>query len=201
VSVDLVDIRSSAVVGEDDVDLDGLPWPDTEGWLAAVASSPLVSTVDAVHRDDPADDGLVRPVRLSGSALYLDRYWRDEVALAGDLLARAGTGEAGSGAGDRSAELERFFPGAASADQRSAAANSLARKLTVIAGGPGTGKTTTVARLLALLCEQALADGRRPPLVALAAPTGKAAARMEEAVRHEAAGLETAEPVRAVLSG
>ena len=56
----------------------------------------------------------------------------------------------------------------------------------MIAGGPGTGKTTTVARVLALLEEQALAQGRPPPLVALAAPTGKAAARLEEAVRAEA---------------
>ena len=60
----------------------------------------------------------------------------------------------------------------------------------MIAGGPGTGKTTTVARVLALLDEQASAGGLRPPLVALAAPTGKAAARLEEAVRGEAARLD-----------
>ena len=58
--------------------------------------------------------------------------------------------------------------------------------VSVIAGGPGTGKTTTVARVLVLLDEQASAAGRRPPLVALAAPTGKAAARLEEAVKEEA---------------
>ena len=61
------------------------------------------------------------------------------------------------------------------------------RRLAVVAGGPGTGKTTTVARIVALLAEQAAAAGAPPPLVALAAPTGKAAARLEEAVHDEAA--------------
>ena len=56
----------------------------------------------------------------------------------------------------------------------------------MIAGGPGTGKTTTVARMLALLAEQAAAAGDRLPRVALAAPTGKAAARLQEAVHAEA---------------
>ena len=56
----------------------------------------------------------------------------------------------------------------------------------VVAGGPGTGKTTTVARIVVLLDEQAAAAGRPLPRVALAAPTGKAAARLEEAVHAEA---------------
>ena len=59
----------------------------------------------------------------------------------------------------------------------------------MIAGGPGTGKTTTVARVLALLEAQAAAAGQRPPLVALAAPTGKAAARLEDAVRQGAGAI------------
>ena len=71
-------------------------------------------------------------------------------------------------------------------DQRMAAATAVMQRLSVIAGGPGTGKTTTVARVLALLDAQATAAGGRPPLVALAAPTGKAAARLEEAVRQGA---------------
>src|SRR4051812_27088985 len=57
--------------------------------------------------------------------------------------------------------------------------------MAVVAGGPGRGKTTTAARIVALLVEQAVAAGAPPPLVALAAPTGKAAARLQEAV-HEA---------------
>ena len=73
--------------------------------------------------------------------------------------------------------------------QRLAAATAVLRRVSVIAGGPGTGKTTTVARVLALLEAQAAATGGRQPLIALAAPTGKAAARLEEAVRQEAGAM------------
>jgi exodeoxyribonuclease V alpha subunit len=73
------------------------------------------------------------------------------------------------------------------------------RRLSVIAGGPGTGKTTTVARVLALLDAQAAHAGDPPPLIALAAPTGKAAARLEEAVRAEADGLGVGDEARARL--
>ena len=73
------------------------------------------------------------------------------------------------------------------------------RRLAVVAGGPGTGKTTTVARIAALLAEQAAAAGVPAPLVALAAPTGKAAARLEEAVHDEARSLDVAADVRDAL--
>jgi exodeoxyribonuclease V alpha subunit len=98
------------------------------------------------------------------------------------------------------AGLRKLFPGAASLDQRWAAAAAVLGRLSVIAGGPGTGKTTTVARLIALLVEQAQAAGADPPLVALAAPTGKAAARMEEAVRAEAKSIDIAESIRQQLT-
>ena len=76
--------------------------------------------------------------------------------------------------------------------QRRAAATAVRRRFAVVAGGPGTGKTTTVARIVALLAEQAGAM----PLVALAAPTGKAAARLEEAVHAEARALDVTPEVR-----
>jgi len=63
--------------------------------------------------------------------------------------------------------------------QQIAAFTSVVKKFCVISGGPGTGKTTTVAKVLALLLEQA---GDKKLRIALAAPTGKAAARLEEAV-------------------
>ncbi len=69
----------------------------------------------------------------------------------------------------------------------------------VVAGGPGTGKTITVARIVALLSEQASSAGTAEPLVALAAPTGKAAARLEEAVHEQAAELAVSDAVRAQL--
>jgi exodeoxyribonuclease V alpha subunit len=77
-------------------------------------------------------------------------------------------------------------------EERSVAADlnelTASSRLEVIAGGPGTGKTTRVARLVSDMIGRAAADGARPPLIALAAPTGKAAARLEEAVNDETAG-------------
>ena len=79
--------------------------------------------------------------------------------------------------------------------QRVAAEAAVRRRFAVVAGGPGTGKTTTVARIVALLAEQSESS----PLVALAAPTGKAAARLEEAVHAEAATLDVTSSVRETL--
>src|SRR5205085_6865163 len=91
--------------------------------------------------------------------------------------------------------LSRLFGGEQPDLQRLAVATSVLRRLAVVGGGPGTGKTTTIARILVLLDEQARTAGTRPPLVALAAPTGKAAARLEQAVQEEAERL--GEPARA----
>src|SRR5699024_617908 len=76
---------------------------------------------------------------------------------------------------------------------RVAAALAVTRHLAVIAGGPGTGKTTTVAKILRLLDAQAAAAGRSAPAVALAAPTGKAAARLTESLRAAAGDGDAAE--------
>ena len=185
VSVDLATVRSVAGVdAAEDVDIDDLPWPDPGGWSERVSASPLVAA-----GEDGAEDGPARPLRLIGTSLYLDRYWRDEVGVAADLRARAGAVPDLTDAGWLAAGLARLFRGARDLDQLLAVETAVGRRFTVIAGGPGTGKTTTVARLLAVLHELASARGERPPLIGLAAPTGKAAARLEEAVRLEAAGM------------
>jgi exodeoxyribonuclease V alpha subunit len=97
--------------------------------------------------------------------------------------------------------LRRLFTGDGDLRQQLAAAAAVLRRFAVVAGGPGTGKTTTVARIVALQAEQAAAHGSRAPLVALAAPTGKAAARLQEAVHEEAARLAVREEIRALLQG
>jgi exodeoxyribonuclease V alpha subunit len=74
-------------------------------------------------------------------------------------------------------------------------------RLQVIAGGPGTGKTTRVARIVGELIEQAAACETRPPLIALAAPTGKAAARLQEAVHEETARLPVGASARELVLG
>ena len=209
VHVDLAAVRHTATVDVDvPVDLQGLPWPDAGAWVEAVGRSAVVAN----GPDGPAD----RALRLVGSWLYLDRYWREERQVAADLAVRAEHALTGIDVAQLRAGLDRLFPEPAEADahqlfptpgaetadrQRLAAAVAVLRPLTVVAGGPGTGKTTTVARILALLDEQARIAGSPPPLVALTAPTGKAAARLEEAVHDEATRLDVSEEARARLLG
>lgn len=167
-----VDLTTAA----DDIGGD-LPWPAPGDLIAAVAASPLAG----------------KAIRLDhGRLLYLDRYWREEQQVCTDLLALSA--QAAQSVAD--AELERLFPPPGFAEQRAAAQLALTQPVTVLTGGPGTGKTTTVARLLALLA-QAAHPGRLR--IALAAPTGKAAARLQEAVSAEVAELDAADRER--LSG
>jgi exodeoxyribonuclease V alpha subunit len=192
VLADLATVRETATAdAEDEADLSGLPWPALELWAEHVASSPAVSVGDAGPED--------RPLRLVGTGLYLDRYWRDEVAVAGDLIARSSAEPLSAEEALLSDGLARLFQDDVGGLQRRAAEIAVRRRFSVIAGGPGTGKTTTVARLLALLEEQAAVSEGPALLVALAAPTGKAAARMAEAVHSEGRRLEVDEKVRARL--
>jgi len=216
VYVDLSTVAETATTDDDesDVDLSGLPWPDPATWPVLVAASALVATgfdgppdrpLRLVGRVASAGPGDAKPgggsVTSPGVRLYLDRYWRHERAVADDL-SRRGAGESPPvDAATLADGLRRLFPAVAGGDdsQRLAAATAVRRRFTVVAGGPGTGKTTTVARILALLHEQAAALGQDPPRVALAAPTGKAAARLAEAVHAEAAVLDVDPEVRAAL--
>jgi exodeoxyribonuclease V alpha subunit len=152
-------------------------WPDPDACLSAVRHSPLVSL--------PGASGPPRPVRLVDGLLYLDRYWQEEELVRAEVARRsAGPLRALDPARLRSA-LHRLCPGPPPDHQRLAAACCALGRFTIVAGGPGTGKTTTVARVLAV----AAATWPRPPRVGLAAPTGKAAARLQEAVAAEAARM------------
>ncbi len=196
VFVDLSTIHASAnVESEEPVDLSTLPWPAAEQWLADVARSELVAV-----GDDDRDSGA--PLRLLDARLYLDRYWREERRVAADLH-RLLRGDPPPVQLNVLADgLARLF-GREPDDvrQRLAGAAGVLRRFAVVAGGPGTGKTTTVARIVALQAEQAVANGWGLPLVALAAPTGKAAARLQEAVHEEAARLAVGDEVRLLLRG
>jgi exodeoxyribonuclease V alpha subunit len=160
-----------------------LAWPEPVRWRATCAASGLVA-----EPDDPPG----RPMRMIGSSLWLDKYFTQERDVAADLLTRRAADPPAVDEERLREALERLFPGARDADQRSAAELAARSRLTVIAGGPGTGKTTTVARLLALLCDQP----GPPPRIALAAPTGKAAARLTEAVQAAAVTFAPADRER-----
>lgn len=148
-----------------------------EALAALVASSPAVHVA-------LADDGATRaarPLVLRGNRLYLDRFDRAEGRTASALSALAAAVHVVDESA-LSAAIDRLFPADApgASEQRAAARSAATRGLTVLSGGPGTGKTTTVARLLAVLL---LAAGpEAAPRIAIAAPTGRAAARLTEAV-------------------
>ncbi len=171
----------------------GLPWPEADEWVRALTDSPLVS----VPGGRPADR--VRPLVLEGGRVYLQRFWHYELAVADELRRRAGRDPAApDGAGSDpvalrlDAVLDLLFgpdDGPEPDLQRGAARKALTSGISVIAGGPGTGKTHTVARILAGAHLVAAADGLRLD-VALAAPTGKAGIRIGDAVRGEVPALE-----------
>ncbi|HYJ26240.1 MAG TPA: exodeoxyribonuclease V subunit alpha [Nocardioides sp.] len=146
-----------------------LPWPEPDVWSAAISASPLVAA-GVVH----LEHGLV----------YLDRYHEQETQVLDDLRDRGRSGHPVDEA-LLARSLARVFPGADSAEQRDACLRAATQATTVITGGPGTGKTTAVAGLLVALVEQAESRGQTLR-IALAAPTGKAAARLEQSVRDSA---------------
>ncbi|WP_200948097.1 exodeoxyribonuclease V subunit alpha [Nocardioides sp. Soil774] len=159
-------------------DLD-LPWPDPGTWTSAVAASPLRT------------EGVVR---IDHDLVYLDRYHEQETQVLHDLRERGQVvHHVDAALLDRS--LERVFPTADSDEQREACRRAATQATTVVTGGPGTGKTTAVAGLLAALVEQAEARGERLR-IALAAPTGKAAARLEQSVRGSASRFGEADRSR-----
>jgi len=197
VYVDLRQIAATATAEELPTgDPASLPWPDPEPWIEAVAASQLVGVVTA---HPPQLPGVVRPLRLVASRLYLDRYWNEERQLAADLIALAQASVDGADLDLLADGLTRLYGDRRTDRQALAAACAVLRRLTVVAGGPGTGKTTTVARIAALLLEQAVGLGARAPAIALAAPTGRAAARLAEAVGAEADRLAVDERVRVHL--
>ncbi|WP_241499402.1 exodeoxyribonuclease V subunit alpha [Chromobacterium sphagni] len=138
------------------------------------------------------------PLILDGAGrLYFARHWHDEDRLAQGLVRLAEPLPPPDEA-RLAAWLARLFPGGGSGEpdrQKLAAALAARQRLMVISGGPGTGKTTTVVRLLALLA----ALSPRPLVMAMAAPTGKAAARLSESMRGARDRLDVDEAVRRQL--
>lgn len=156
-----------------------LSCPELESWKAALAASPVV----AIDGKTPC------PLVLDSSGrLYLYRYWQYEKNLAEFFLQQAAAPLSHDAPLLRKLLLQLFPSGDDTGlnRQRLAAFTAATRRLAVICGGPGTGKTTTVAGILALLIGMAAA----PLRIALAAPTGKAADRVQQAIGAAIQGLD-----------
>ena len=163
-----------------------IAWPDADAWTRQLAASRWVDTPDdATAVADPH-----APLVLEGGLLYLRRYREYERALALGLQRIATQPVPEAGIEPLALLFARLFPQATHDDRQArAAALALRHALLLVTGGPGTGKTTTTARLLVLLVAQALHAGRASPRIALAAPTGRAAERMAESVRQAVQAL------------
>nr|WP_246253903.1 exodeoxyribonuclease V subunit alpha [Comamonas jiangduensis] len=158
-------------------------------WLVALQASPLVRVMSR-H----ADHGQPLVLAASDSAqplLYLRRYWDHERTVASHILQRSQARPVALDATAARKWLDAFFPPSGAEDcnwQKVACALALRGHFSVITGGPGTGKTYTAARLLALLF--ATAPNAAQLRVALAAPTGKAAARLKQSIESALHGLQ-----------
>lgn len=164
-------------------------------WLAAAEGHAFVPVPEAREREALAGSGavaravpgalLLAPLVLDGNALYLQRLWHAESVLAERLVALDAPAPV-AGEDRIDAMLEALAPPAeVDSLQRAAMRAALTRRLAIVTGGPGTGKTTTMARLLVAFLR--LSPGAR---VAIAAPTGKAAARLAQALGAQLAGLD-----------
>ena len=163
-----------------------------DAWCAALQASPLVE-----HAGQSSAEAASRPLVLSERRLYLRRYWAYERRIDTALRQRLATPEPTPA--DLPARLNGLF-GRPKANapidwQKLACALATRGAFSIVTGGPGTGKTTTVVRLLALLQSPAVEAGT-PLRIRLAAPTGKAAARLTESISLQVQSLEVDDKVR-----
>jgi len=157
-----------------------------DAWLGA---SPLVAA--------PGGD-IAAPLVLDAGWLYLRRFWRNEASVAAGIAARLDTLPVPD---ELRQELDRLF--VADGDgpdwQKIACAIAVRGSFAVITGGPGTGKTTTVVRLLGLLQILALRTGAPRLRVRLAAPTGKAAARLNASIAGQIERLDVDDAIKQAI--
>jgi exodeoxyribonuclease V alpha subunit len=162
----------------------GVSLPSIDAWREAMLASGVVGT-----------PGEWKPLILdAASRLYLRRYWEYEQRVAANLHQRLSQrSEPGEELRER---LDGIFGKGVSGEvdwQKVAACKAVTQNLVVISGGPGTGKTRTLVAIIALLLEEAADD---PLRIAIAAPTGKAAARVQESIRNAKATLACSDAIK-----
>lgn len=176
VCVRLDDVADTVVVDDRDRQtVADLPWPDPADWRKALSASVLVGDGTGDH-----------PLVLADDRLYLERYHRYERRVAELLIARLNAPERPVAPASRDLLDRLLGSDGAATSQHTAAVKALGGRATVIAGGPGTGKTHTIGVILAALAAD---RGRDFPLVALCAPTGKAAARLGDEIAERSAAI------------
>jgi exodeoxyribonuclease V alpha subunit len=178
------------------------PYPDISQSSDSVVMCPPAIPWEQVLRESGVvghPDDVEKPLILDPAGrLYLQRYWQYEQAIAQDLLTRVQGPALILDTAMLRAGLERLFPPTREQPnwQKVAVVAAMHRRFCVLTGGPGTGKTWTVARVLALLLEQ---PGSARLKIKLAAPTGKAAARLQESLAQSLETLDCSSAVKARL--
>jgi len=188
VCMDLKEIGSQCLL-EAENGMPELVCPAAEPWLKGLKQNRMVGKGDTFT-----------PLVLDTEArLYLYRFWQDETSLAKKILSRIQMPFPEVSRNRLKAALARLFPRDASASdylQGAAAYITATRRLCVISGGPGTGKTFTAAKILAMVSEL---EEPRNLRIHLAAPTGKAAARLKESIRLAKGFLPVSDTVKAMI--
>jgi len=168
----------------------GLKAPDLNSWRSALLECPAVGK-----------PGEYKPLILDDSdRLYMHKLWHYERTLAGDLMNRSSKRDENINERLLKDGLNRLFAKSSQRPdwQQVAAATSVRKYLSIISGGPGTGKTSTVVRVLALIIEQYF-DREEKPHIALAAPTGKAAARLQDSIAKAKESLDVSDETREAI--
>lgn len=152
--------------------------------------------VAALKKAEPVvGEGVENPLILKGNKLFFGKMWQLERELVRQILRIAEVKPEPVDWLSASHYLADWFSEPGSRDQKAAAALALLQNFMVISGGPGTGKTTTVAKLLALLC----VNSGKLPRIALVAPTGKAAAHMAKALHRALGQFDAGSDIKAHL--
>ena len=172
VCLDLSSIEGKELLKGDD-GIDPIVCPELNNWCSQLRETAVVG-----------NPGEYKPLILDDrSRLYLFRYWEYQEKLADSIRRRIHNASVDGSIDHMKEELIRLFPFNEAEEinwQGVAAFTALTKRFCVISGGPGTGKTSIVATILALLLKQAESERLR---IALIAPTGKAAAKLQEAIR------------------
>lgn len=190
VCLKLDEVASSTLFPEADAPSNFIA-PDLDTWLQALQKSELVGT-----------PGSFKPLILDEhQRLYLHKLWHFENGLAEKIIKKCSSKNKVIDTELLSESIDNLFPDSENHEvnwQKVASIAALYNHFTVISGGPGTGKTSTVVRILALIVEQVLERGEKIS-IALAAPTGKAAARLKESILSTKEELSVSEKIKEAI--
>jgi exodeoxyribonuclease V alpha subunit len=193
VCADLPRLMGTPLLDRDENEL-AVSWPELGPWRAALLASPLCARMP----EDCAAPLVRRPLIIDAcDRVYLFRYADYQRRLAIGIARKLAI--SGAATPELAGPLSKLFGDDPRNGQRLAAQAALAHRFATISGGPGTGKTTTVVRIMALLHEASLARGGTLAAIRLVAPTGKAAQRLGESARAQLDALDCRPEVREAL--